>query len=85
LINIIDKIRWLREAGPMAATSEQFTELGDEFALVAQTAAEAGADAGLPRVRSSSGAAELGLLGGAAALIRGDRAGPLTAADFARL
>jgi len=36
----------------MAVESEQFTELGDEFALVGQTAAEAGADGGgLPRVR----------------------------------
>jgi pimeloyl-ACP methyl ester carboxylesterase len=38
----------------MAVESEEFTELGDEFALVAQTAAEAGADSGaLPRVRRS--------------------------------
>jgi pimeloyl-ACP methyl ester carboxylesterase len=36
----------------MAVESEEFTELGDEFALVAQTAAEAGAaGGGLPRVR----------------------------------
>jgi pimeloyl-ACP methyl ester carboxylesterase len=36
----------------MAVESEEFTELGDEFALVAQTAAEAGAAGGaLPRVR----------------------------------
>jgi pimeloyl-ACP methyl ester carboxylesterase len=52
LIDIIDKVRWLREAGHMAVESEEFTELGDEFALVAQTAAEAGtAGGGLPRVR----------------------------------
>jgi pimeloyl-ACP methyl ester carboxylesterase len=30
----------------MAAESEEFTELGDEFALVAQTAAEVGAAGG---------------------------------------
>jgi pimeloyl-ACP methyl ester carboxylesterase len=36
----------------MAVESEEFTELGDEFALVAQTAAEAGSASGeLPRVR----------------------------------
>jgi pimeloyl-ACP methyl ester carboxylesterase len=39
----------------MAVESEEFTELGDEFALVAQTAAEAGsagsAGGGLPRFR----------------------------------
>jgi hypothetical protein len=38
----------------MAATSEEFTELADEFALVAQTAAEAGTAGGgdqAPRVR----------------------------------
>jgi pimeloyl-ACP methyl ester carboxylesterase len=36
----------------MAVESEEFTELGDEFALVAQTAAEVGADGSqLPRVR----------------------------------
>jgi len=36
----------------MAVESEEFTELGDEFALVAQTAAEAGSAGGdLPRVR----------------------------------
>jgi pimeloyl-ACP methyl ester carboxylesterase len=36
----------------MAVESEEFTELGDEFALVAQTAAEAGVRGGeLPRVR----------------------------------
>jgi len=36
----------------MAVESEEFTELGDEFALVGQTAAEAGAVGGeLPRVR----------------------------------
>ena len=36
----------------MAVESEEFTELGDEFALVAETAAEAGAAAsGRPRVR----------------------------------
>jgi pimeloyl-ACP methyl ester carboxylesterase len=36
----------------MAVESEEFTELGDEFALVAQTAAEAGVPEGeLPRVR----------------------------------
>jgi pimeloyl-ACP methyl ester carboxylesterase len=35
----------------MAVESEEFTELGDEFALVAQTAAEAGAGDELPRVR----------------------------------
>jgi pimeloyl-ACP methyl ester carboxylesterase len=37
----------------MAVESEEFTELGDEFALVAQTAAEAGAEGALPRVRRS--------------------------------
>jgi pimeloyl-ACP methyl ester carboxylesterase len=36
----------------MAVESEEFTELGDEFALVAQTAAEAGVGGGeLPRAR----------------------------------
>jgi pimeloyl-ACP methyl ester carboxylesterase len=36
----------------MAVESEEFTELGDEFALVGQTAAEGGVPAGeLPRVR----------------------------------
>jgi hypothetical protein len=36
----------------MTVDSEEFTELSDEFALVAQTAAEAGnAGGGLPRVR----------------------------------
>jgi pimeloyl-ACP methyl ester carboxylesterase len=51
-IDIIDKVRWLRKAGHMAVESEEFTELGDEFALVAQTAAEAGGDGdALPRVR----------------------------------
>ena len=36
----------------MAVESEEFTELGDEFALIAETAAEAGTDAGeLPRAR----------------------------------
>jgi pimeloyl-ACP methyl ester carboxylesterase len=35
----------------MVVESEEFTELGDEFALVPQTAAEAGAIEGLPRVR----------------------------------
>jgi pimeloyl-ACP methyl ester carboxylesterase len=38
----------------MAVDSEEFTELGDEFELVAQTAAEVGTDGGqLPRVRRS--------------------------------
>lgn len=37
----------------MAVESEEFTELADEFALVAQAAAEAGAAGGLPRVRRS--------------------------------
>jgi len=35
----------------MAVESEEFTELGDEFALVEQTAAEAGAGGALPRAR----------------------------------
>jgi hypothetical protein len=36
----------------MPIESEEFTELGDEFALIAGTAAEAAtAGAGLPRVR----------------------------------
>jgi len=36
----------------MAVESEEFTELGDEFALIAETAAEAGTDTGaLPRTR----------------------------------
>jgi len=52
LIDIIDKVRWLRKARHMAVESEEFTELGNEFALVAETAAEAGAaDGALPRVR----------------------------------
>jgi pimeloyl-ACP methyl ester carboxylesterase len=52
LINIIDKVQWLGEAGHMAVDSEEFTELLDEFALIEQTAAEAGAALGeLPRVR----------------------------------
>jgi len=38
----------------MAVESEEFTELGDEFALIAETAAEAGTVAGgPPRVRRS--------------------------------
>jgi pimeloyl-ACP methyl ester carboxylesterase len=52
LIEIIDKMERLDEAGHMAVESEEFTELGDEFALVKRTAAEAGAARGeLPRVR----------------------------------
>jgi pimeloyl-ACP methyl ester carboxylesterase len=114
----------------MAVESGEFTDLGDEFAVVAQTAEEVGASGGrLPRVQSlrreiayeliqdqdgswawrhhpgslpaaplggDAGAADpgvadevlvekLGQLGTAPALIRGDGAGPLSAADLARL
>jgi pimeloyl-ACP methyl ester carboxylesterase len=42
----------MSQAGQMSVESEEFTELGDEFALVAEMAAEAGVgDRALPRAR----------------------------------
>jgi pimeloyl-ACP methyl ester carboxylesterase len=54
LIGFIDKFGMLREAGFMAVDSGKFTELADEFELIAETAAETGvADGPLPKVRRS--------------------------------
>jgi pimeloyl-ACP methyl ester carboxylesterase len=52
LVENIDKTGFANEAGDMAVESEEFTELSEEFALIAETAAETGTAAdGLPRVR----------------------------------
>jgi pimeloyl-ACP methyl ester carboxylesterase len=69
----------------MAVESEEFTELADEFELVAQTAAEVGTAGADPGVTDEALWGGLSQLGTAAALIRGDSAGPLPAADLARL